>query len=181
MAQFQWSQLRTATKSSSTFQLSTKAQKFQQFAADLLSSSGPRRVPQMPKQPKTQLSTWTLCLLPRYTRQLLIRMKLLQLQWKPWTDPTHTWNFQKPICFSNQYFHTLLNVAYMGFWGFGVLGFWGLVCIEKWFYNFDSGTRSAIFDPPKMAKIPRFCHFEGTENGTSGARIKILRPLFNTN
>ena len=26
-----------------------------------------------------------------------------------------------------------------------------------------------------------FDHFGGTENGTSGARIKILRPLFNRN
>ena len=26
-----------------------------------------------------------------------------------------------------------------------------------------------------------FGYFGGTENGTSGARIKILRPLFNTN
>ena len=41
--------------------------------------------------------------------------------------------------------------------------FWGLVCIEKWCQNFDSGTRSAIFDTPKMTKIPRFSHFEGTQ------------------
>ena len=26
-----------------------------------------------------------------------------------------------------------------------------------------------------------FGYFGGTENGTSGARIKILKPLFNTN
>ena len=27
----------------------------------------------------------------------------------------------------------------------------------------------------------RFCDFGGTKNGTSGAQIKIRRPLFNTN
>ena len=32
------------------------------------------------------------------------------------------------------------------------VAFWGLVCIEKWSRNFDSGTRSAIFGTPKMAK-----------------------------
>ena len=32
--------------------------------------------------------------------------------------------------------------------------------------------------PPKMGV---FGYFGGAENGTSGARIKILRPLFNTN
>ena len=30
-------------------------------------------------------------------------------------------------------------------------------------------------------KIPRFSHFGGSKNGTSGARIKIQRPRFNTN
>ena len=30
--------------------------------------------------------------------------------------------------------------------------FWGLVCIEKWSQNFDSGTQNAIFGTPKMGK-----------------------------
>ena len=32
-----------------------------------------------------------------------------------------------------------------------------------------------------MSKMTKMPHFGGTKNGTSGARIKILRPLFNTN
>ena len=51
-------------------------------------------------------------------------------------------------------------VPEVAFWGF-----WELVCIEKWSQNFDWGTRSAIFDTPKMAKMPRFSHFEGIKNG----------------
>ena len=35
--------------------------------------------------------------------------------------------------------------------------------------------------PPKTLKMGVFGYFGGTENGTWGARIKILRPLFNTN
>merc|ERR1712208_213967 len=46
-------------------------------------------------------------------------------------------------------------------------GFWGLICIEKWSQNFDSSIRSAIFCTPKSGDI---------EIGTSGARIKIVRP-----
>ena len=45
-------------------------------------------------------------------------------------------------------------VPEVAFWGF-----WGLVCIEKWSQNFDSGTRSAIFGTPKMAV---FFHFGGS-------------------
>ena len=67
-------------------------------------------------------------------------------------------------------------VPKVGFWGF-----WGLVCIEKWSQNFDSGTRTAIFDTPKNAKAGSFWRFLGTENGISGAQIKILRPLSITN
>ena len=37
-----------------------------------------------------------------------------------------------------------------------VSGFWGLVCIEKWSYNFDSSTRCAISGTPKMAKMGLF-------------------------
>ena len=35
--------------------------------------------------------------------------------------------------------------------------------------------------PPKTPKMGVFGYFGGTKNGTWGARIKILRPLFNTN
>ena len=45
-------------------------------------------------------------------------------------------------------FRGLILVPKVSFWGF-----YGLVCIEKWSYNFDSGTRSAIFGTPKMTKI----------------------------
>ena len=38
--------------------------------------------------------------------------------------------------------------------------FWELVCIEKWSQNFDSGTRSAVFGTPKIAK--------NTQNGRFG-------------
>ena len=33
----------------------------------------------------------------------------------------------------------------------------------------------------RAPKMGHFGYFRGTKNGTSGARIKILRPLFNTN
>ena len=52
-----------------------------------------------------------------------------------------------------------------------VLG--GGICIEKWSWNIDLGTPSAIFGV--------FGYFGGTENGTLGARTKILRSLFITN
>ena len=56
------------------------------------------------------------------------------------------------------------------------------IYVEKWSQNFDSGTGSAIFGTPKIAtKTPIWGVLGGTENGTLGARIKILRPLFNTN
>ena len=61
------------------------------------------------------------------------------------------------------------------------LGVLGLVCIEKWSQNFDSGTRNAIFGTLKMDITGCFGHFGGIKNGISGARIKVLRPLFNTN
>ena len=37
-----------------------------------------------------------------------------------------------------------------------------------------------IFGTLKMAKMDRFCHFGGMKNGTSGVRIKIPRPLLET-
>ena len=63
-------------------------------------------------------------------------------------------------------------VPKVSFWGF-----WGWFCLLKCSQNFDSGTRSAIFGTPKMGHFGHFGHFGGTKNGTSGARIKILRPL----
>ena len=42
-------------------------------------------------------------------------------------------------------------------------GVLGLVCIEKWSQNFDSGTRSAILGTPKMAKMTPFCSAQMTE------------------
>ena len=63
-------------------------------------------------------------------------------------------------------------VPEVAFWGF-----WGLICIEKWSQNFDSGLQNASFGTPKMGKK----HVGGTKNGPSGAQIKILRTLFNTN
>ena len=65
-----------------------------------------------------------------------------------------------------------------------------------WRYTKDSGSGPAtaveIPSPLACAKKNWKCHFwypkncknsnfGGTKNGTSGARIKILRPLFNTN
>ena len=38
-------------------------------------------------------------------------------------------------------------VPEVDFWGF-----WGLVSIEKWSQNFDSGIQNAIFGTPKMGK-----------------------------
>ena len=48
-----------------------------------------------------------------------------------------------------------------------------LICI-----TFHILTKYESWLTPKMDV---FGYFGGTENGTSGARIKILRPLFNTN
>ena len=64
----------------------------------------------------------------------------------------------------------------------GVLG--GYLCwkvvLEFWFGH----PKCHFWYPPKRQKwviLGVFGYFGGTENGTSGARIKILRPLFNTN
>ena len=45
------------------------------------------------------------------------------------------------------------------------------------FSRAEKGSRSAIFCTLKTAKTVHFCRFEGTKNGTLGARIKIPRPL----
>ena len=49
------------------------------------------------------------------------------------------------------------------------------VVSEFWF-----GHPNCLYTP-KNAKTGRFSNFGGTGNGILGARIKILRPLFNTN
>ena len=46
---------------------------------------------------------------------------------------------------------------------------------------FSQNPRSYWKASSKTAKMGVFAYFGGTESGTSGARIKILRPLFNTN
>ena len=64
-------------------------------------------------------------------------------------------------------------------------GTWKLRCCV---FVLKSGLRILIWAPqvpfsvpPKTPKMGVFGYFGGTENGTWGARIKILRPLFNTN
>ena len=42
--------------------------------------------------------------------------------------------------------------ADVGSWGVSP-GVRGLVCIEKWSHNFDSGTQNAISGTPKLAKL----------------------------
>ena len=59
--------------------------------------------------------------------------------------------YQKNAKWPKIKFRGLIPVPEVAFWGF-----WGLVCIEKWSWNFDSGTRSAIFDTTKMAKMTPF-------------------------
>ena len=56
--------------------------------------------------------------------------------------------YQKNAKWPKITFRGPILVPEVAFWGF-----WGLVCIEKWSRNFDSGTRSAIFGTPKMAKM----------------------------
>ena len=54
-----------------------------------------------------------------------------------------------------------------------------------WFFGGFGGLRISIrvpevqfLMPQKCLKTPRFSHFGGTKNSTSGARNEILRPLF---
>ena len=64
--------------------------------------------------------------------------------------------YQKNAKWPKITFRGPIPVPEVAFWGF-----WGLVCIEKWSRNFDSGTRSAIFGTPKMAKMTPFWGFGG--------------------
>ena len=52
------------------------------------------------------------------------------------------------------------------------------------FFGFNgnfNGKMTKIKSTPKTPKMGVFGYFGVTENGTWGAQIKILRPLFNTN
>ena len=60
------------------------------------------------------------------------------------------------------------------------LVFFGLVCFEKWSYNFDSGTRNAIYGTPKMAKWGRFSNFVvKCMHGICSAHKMLLFILYN--
>ena len=60
--------------------------------------------------------------------------------------------YQKNAKWPKITFRGPILVSEVAFWGF-----WGLVCIEKWSRNFDSGIRSAVFGTPKMVKMTPFC------------------------
>ena len=62
-----------------------------------------------------------------------------------------TYKYQKNAKWPKITFRGLIRVLEVSIWGF-----WGLVCIEKWFWNFDSGTRSTSFGTPKMAETGSF-------------------------
>ena len=59
--------------------------------------------------------------------------------------------YQKNTKWQKISFQGPIWVPKVPFWGF-----WGLVCIEKWSQKFVSGTRSAIFGTPEMAKTGSF-------------------------
>ena len=69
-------------------------------------------------------------------------------------------------------------VPEVAFWGF-----WGLVCIEKWSRNFDSGTQNAIFGTPKMAFLDLENAKTALKNGQNGhnflgPQLLICAPMF---
>ena len=57
-------------------------------------------------------------------------------------------------------------------------GFWGLVCIEKWAQKFVSGTRSAIFGSPEMAKMTLFWPFQGYQKWHFGCPKQTSETTF---
>ena len=61
----------------------------------------------------------------------------------------------------------------------GVLG--GVFVLKSGLRILIRAAEVPFLVPPKMPKMGVFGYFGVTENGTSGARIRILRPLFNTN
>ena len=64
-------------------------------------------------------------------------------------------------------------VPKVSFWGF-----WGLVCIEKWSQNFDSGTRSAIFGTPKNQNSESTFINPNPQKGTLGTQIGPRKVIF---
>ena len=60
-------------------------------------------------------------------------------------------------------------------------GFRGVFVLRSGLWILIWAPEVPFLVPPKKPKWPIFCVLEGTKNGTSGVRIKILRPLFNTN
>ena len=61
----------------------------------------------------------------------------------------------------------------------GVLG--GVFVLKSGLRILIQAPQVPFLVPPKTPKMGVFGYFGGTKNGTWGARIKILRPLFNTN
>ena len=61
----------------------------------------------------------------------------------------------------------------------GVLG--GVFALKSGLRTLIRAPEVPFSVPPKMPKMGVFGYFGGTEHGSSGARMKILRPLFNTN
>ena len=61
----------------------------------------------------------------------------------------------------------------------GVLG--GVFVLKSGLRILIRAPQVPFLVPPKTPILGVFGYFGGTENGTWGARIKILRPLFNTN
>ena len=61
----------------------------------------------------------------------------------------------------------------------GVLG--GVFVLKSGLRILIRAPKVPFLVPPKTPKMGVFGYFGGTENGTSAARIKIVRPLFNTN
>ena len=76
--------------------------------------------------------------------------------------------YQKNAKWPEITFRGPIPVPEVAFWGF-----WGLVCIEKWSYNFDSGTRSTIFDTPKTAKMGHFGRFRVPKMALWGPESKF--------
>ena len=61
----------------------------------------------------------------------------------------------------------------------GVLG--GVFVLKSGLKILIRAPQVPFLVPPKMPILGVFGYFGDTENGTWGARIKILRPLFKTN
>ena len=98
--------------------------------------------------------------------------------WKKWPVLMGKWgkNIKKTRNGQKSLFEVLfwfLRCLFGGFRGYFVLKS-GLTILIR-------ALEVPFLVPPKRLKRPYFSHLGGTRNGTSGARIKIVRPLFNTN